>query len=213
LLFLKVMDPLLPLGVLSGCLSAYSGVKSVKVKRESVDELSSPVSRPLSPSQQPVKIKYLSNLMKDVEEGITRFRSATTLLPSTWWDDEFKPHHSNSSTEIVEKLPRTEEKASTSNQLTLDDNGTYSSPEVFRSASMDFKVKLPQDFKPLKSKFCGDNFQMHSSSVVTNAFLSPALAEDELLKYLPHVDIVVSFLYSNSCQIKGRIYFLLAGDT
>ena len=204
-LYLKVMDPLLPLGVLSGCLSAYSGVKTVKVKRGSLDALSS-IERPVSPSQQPVKIKYLSNLFKDVEEGITRIRSGSNIpsastwwdteisgsnIPSasTWWDTEICHHHPDS-TEMIEIRP-VKEKASTSQDVTIQESNS-TSPEDSQEASMEFKVKLPQGFKPLRSKFCGDNFQMHQSPLVKNAFMSPALADDELVQYLPHVDIVVS---------------------
>ena len=196
---LKVMDPLLPLGVLSGCLSAYSGVEAVKVKRESANEVQSPVSRPLSPSQQPVKIKYLSNLIKDVNEGFTRIRSGSTQsnsLSSARWDEDFKPEHSHTSSLPNEKYVEMKEMPSASQQKTSEVGSFSSSPEDSYEPSMDFKVTLPHNFEPLRSKFCGDNFQMQASSVVKNAFMSPANAEDELLLNLPHVEIVVSWLIS-----------------
>ena len=176
------MDPLLPLGLLSGCVRSYSGVEKNCIQHPRTDE-DRVIEAPVSPSRQPVRIKYISNLMKDVEEGFTRMRSNHLLTHQTWWDKEFNYQHA---LKVVQKEDNysTSSEASSHSQSQLPDSDPY----------LNFKVKLPHDFQPLKSKFCGGNFQTDSSPATKDPFMSPALASDELMKNLPHVDIVVSWM-------------------
>ena len=187
------MDPLLPLGLLSGCLGAYSGVKTEKIKRE-CDPNGNCSYKPIIPAQQPVQLRFFSNLVRDVSENWKRLSvgSSRNLKSNSSYSDETFTHL-------------------TSNELPADDVKTEgvsslaaSQPDNSKEPSTGFKLQLPNNFQPLKSKFYGDSFQMHRSSVVKNAFLSPALAEDELLMNLPHVDVVVSnlcFLDSEKCLL------------
>ena len=189
------MDPILPLGVLSGCLSAYAGVESSWVKRNSTDGTEHSFD-PISPSLQPMKMKYLSNLFKDVEEFLNRMQPLNQWKQDglTWWDEQFHVLHLDEEASAKKKSIHENEMFSSTERSSSD--SLLDQFDALQSCSsvpgLEFQLKLPQDFKPLKSKFCGDSFQMYSSSKVRNPFMSPALADDELMKNLPHVDIVVS---------------------
>ena len=168
--FFQVMDPLLPMGLLSGCLGAYSGMKTEKIKREA------PVSpdgdnKPIAPSEQPVKLRFFSNFVRDLSEGFNRLRTSSSFNQGT------------TTSQSDEGFSRVSDDEKNGNDV----NGIHHSFESF----IEFKVKLPHNFQPLKSKFYGDHVRMRHSAVVKNAFLSPALASDDLLNRLPHVDIVV----------------------
>ncbi|XP_076815619.1 hormone-sensitive lipase-like [Clavelina lepadiformis] len=225
---LSIMDPLLPLGVLSGCLGAYSGVKTKKIKRRTSKDWDASL-RPMSPSRQPVSVKLLSSFVKDVGETFNRITNNATSTKrkpedKTWWDEEFEvvspdeisktisdqsidqsrdeEKHRNSSAMSIDGINNnsagadpdtTSEKTPTSSSHMQDDDPGETIQRGGRSSlqtGTKFKLKLPHSFRPLKSKFCGDNFQMHHSPVVRNAFISPALASEDLLRKLPYVDIV-----------------------
>ena len=195
----KVMDPILPLGVLSGCLSAYAGMKTSWVKRDAGDVSCIYDPPPTPPSMQPMRMKYLSNLRKDFEETILRMQALAQWKPETgtWWDEQFHILH-------LDEENRNKIQEESHNFSCSDDNilSPTSLKEQFENLShtsspgLEFQIKLPHNFQPLKSKFCGDNFQMPSSSTVKNPFMSPGLASDDMMMRLPHVDIVVS----------GRLY-------
>ena len=171
------MDPLLPLGILSGCLGAYSGVKTEKIKRDLNSPGFSNGHKPTAPSKQPVRLRYLSNLVRDVGEGFSRMRSSSSA-PDVKVPPPSEEDFTHLSTDGLNRGMKKSESA-------------YYPSHDSTSA---FKLNLPHNFQPLRSKFYGDNFQMRRSSVVQNAFISPALANDDMLKRLPHVDIVVSRL-------------------
>ena len=168
---LKVMDPLLPLGLLSGCLAAYPGTKTEKIKRTTPGCDDSNNNKPTAPSEQPVSFQYFSNLVKDVGDGFNRMRDSTK-----------------------QRKAETNEKP-LDNFVHLDVGDANGNKPEERESDVKFKLTLPHNFQPLKSKFCGDNFRMHRTPIVKNPFLSPALASDDLIKTLPHVDIIVSFCF------------------
>ena len=173
------MDPLLPLGLLAGCLGAYSGVTTEKVKREApISPANGDSSKPTVPSKQSVNIRYFSNLVRDVGDGFNRLRTSSSFNQS-------KPTRSQSD----EMFSRVTDDKIDGSDASNENGHPFHSAEPFAG----FKVKLPHNFQPLKSKFFGDHFRMRRSAVVKNAFLSPALASDEMLSRLPHVDIVVRY--------------------
>ena len=176
------MDPLLPLGVLSGCLSAYSGAKTERIKRSNAS-----LNDYQSPLDQPVEIKYLTNLFKDVEASFTRnclSASGSGQNVSSWWNSDLVSSFYLTASSTT---PCKEESPSASREEKLDN-----SKASRNKSSCEFKMKLPCGFQPLRSKFCGDSFYMHPSSLAKSPFMSPALADDALMASLPHVDIVVS---------------------
>ncbi|XP_078482715.1 hormone-sensitive lipase [Ciona intestinalis] len=218
---MSVMDPLLPLGILSGCLGAYSGVKIEKIKRSESSQcpLSTP-ERPMSPSSKPVNVSLLSNFVKDVGAGFAKIANSASSsnVEKTWWDDEFEIINIEGKTSPKSgEQPNLIDLDSEVEMLTMNNNSdTPNGPELTSSApcssaqspSLDFHLKLPQNFQPLKSKFAGDSFKMHRSPLVKNAYISPALAPDELLKGLPYTDIVgceFDPLFDDSIMLAKRL--------
>ena len=177
------MDPLLPLGVLSACLDAYSGSDVETVKRCSFDSTSVSESK-LDPTVKPVKIKYLSNLFKDVHHGFTRMSESLNSRPSSPPEDD---------SSFVSKES---DKETTSNPIVSSSKSTENvKKEQDKDKESQFQIKLPANFEPLRSKFCCESFRIRrSSSLATNSYLSPALADDEMMMNLPHVDIMVSHM-------------------
>lgn len=190
------MDPLLPLGVLSGCLSAYAGIETTWVKRQTdEDQPTLDQSRPICPSLQPMRMKYLSNLRKDFEENIVRLGTEEHWRPdeSTWWDEQFHLI----SLASAEKGEMIDSKHMVpvhghNNDLSIVKAKFNDLKKGLNNPNTSFKIKLPDDFEPLKSKFFGDNFHIGSFPQSNNPFMSPVFADDQLMSKLPHVDIVVS---------------------
>ena len=192
------MDPLLPLGVLSGCLSAYAGVETTWVKRKLDDDVfSTNRSEPTCPSLQPMRMKYLSNLRKDFEESIKRLGSEEHWTPggSTWWDEQF--HQLNLfAAENGDQANSKSHKEATSPDRVSDLSSVRALFEESKSKlngpDTNFKIKFLSDFEPLKSKFLGDNFHIGGFHRTKNVFMSPVFASNEMMIKLPHIDIVVS---------------------
>ena len=190
------MDPILPLGIMSGCLSAYVGVKESWVKRENKNTHNEP--DPVLPSLQPLRIKYLSNLKKDLEDSLKRIQlsSSWPRVEPTWWDEQFHVQIDEESNGTVRRRSITEVHSYHASDAAVLDS-QFGALHTSTPCT-DFQIKLPHNFKPLKSKFCGDSFRMRLPPVAKNAFMSPALAKDDLMKNLPHVDIVVS-IFDSRC--------------
>lgn len=194
------MDPLLPLGVLSACLGAYSGNEGEETKRRcSAVSTGSQNTKPVDPTMKPVKIKYISNLLKDVHHGFSKMsvsRNSNSEIGSENLEvATLSPNNQNSENKRKSfDLPATPPNVSEFQSPKLTEEESHRVESSSSLAPPKFCVKLPHNFEPLLSKFCCDNFRMPaaSSHLRNNSYLSPALADDYMMEHLPHVDIMVS---------------------
>lgn len=141
---------------------------------------------------QPSTLSRLFKSVGDKFSEVLSFRADGN--PKTYWDEEFDLVDIEDDEDIDQAiLQDTETPVDISPDqspnlkiLLTDNNGNPGEPEAH------FKIKLPHGFHPLKSKFFGERVIVHHTSLVKNPYISPALAPDDMLLTLPHVDIVVS---------------------
>lgn len=251
---LSVMDPILPLCMLSACMCAYTGFRTEEIEYNTEDHKLQPTSdvahseaecqRPLTPTDSQNSV--ISTFFQDVGEGLRRLGPGSSRPEpnsENWWDDELTVHESADAAEASPKPSRLTgyfkdfgKKVSSmfstqsphvpdtywNSEFDLvsldseDDSPTNeaSSLQDHQGSNManlqpHFKVKLANNFVPLKSRFFGQRMKVHHTALVKNPYISPGLAPDEMLASLPFVDLVgceFDPLFDDSVTLARRLH-------
>ncbi|XP_053124571.1 hormone-sensitive lipase isoform X2 [Hemicordylus capensis] len=205
---LTLLDPLLPLSVLSKCLGAYAGVEP--------DHLESPTLEKLSPMN--IVRRDTALLFRDLRLGASSWFSS--FLENTG-----KSNGASGAAEAVRKSISEAALNSTSLSSCLDSRksqtcqnlscatdtplgpGHSHTPASEHQASFflddaeeatpsshDHTLTFPDGFQPLRSDQPATSLSLDLSPIMKNPFMSPLLAPDSMLKGLPPVHIVACTL-------------------
>lgn len=130
---------------------------------------------------------------------------SATKRSDNYWDDEFDM------VSLEDSEGETESAAGTDVAPESDAPSTpgYANSDVNSKTEPHFKVKLANNFMPLKSKYFGERTKVHHTALVKNPYISPGLASDEMLSTLPYVDIVgceLDPLFDDSVTLSRRLH-------
>ncbi|XP_077975941.1 hormone-sensitive lipase-like isoform X1 [Styela clava] len=170
--------------------------------------------KPEASSQQRPSI---TNFFKDMGR-----RFSTLLTPETktekadtFWDDEFDMVSiDNPADDLDDSTEYTLGENSVTSASSTNNNGIFIRKGSTASTSGDlveahFKIKLANNFSPLKSRYFGERTKVHHTALVKNPYISPALAPDEMLRSLPYLDIVgceLDPLFDDSVTLARRLH-------
>uniref|UniRef100_UPI00398F0088 hormone-sensitive lipase n=1 Tax=Pristiophorus japonicus TaxID=55135 RepID=UPI00398F0088 len=197
---LTFIDPLLPLSVLSKCLSAYAGtepVTSASSNLEKVDTLSmvrNDTAVLLRDLRQGASA-WLNSLLETgktsrTPEVVRKSCSEATLsgvsdVCSTT-DLEHNFVMSRTCQELADVTP------SSSRTSLVAQGPPGAQPREGEQEPQAGPTQYPQGFQPLRSNASPANIQLQTSAIVKNPYMSPLLAPDDMLRGLPPVHLVVS---------------------
>ncbi|KAJ8287707.1 hypothetical protein COCON_G00003660 [Conger conger] len=214
---LTLMDPLLPLSVLSRCLSAYAGTEPLAEKQvEKVSTLS-------------MVRRDTALLLRDFRQGAASWIQAL-LEPNRATTDTVRKSVSEATLSSLHSDPPVPPQTSqfslskdSPKSQTCQDLGSHRSPapdsppaasertaedvsfflsaedELSVSASPDegpdapYAREFPEGFEPVRSEHLAE-MRVQSSPIVRNPYMSPLLAPDSMLRGLPPVHIVACAL-------------------
>uniref|UniRef100_UPI00398E3204 hormone-sensitive lipase-like n=1 Tax=Pristiophorus japonicus TaxID=55135 RepID=UPI00398E3204 len=199
---LTFIDPLLPLSVLSKCLSAYAGtepVTSASSNLEKVDTLSmvrNDTAVLLRDLRQGASA-WLNSLLETgktsrTPEVVRKSCSEATLsgvsdVCSTT-DLEHNFVMSRTCQELADVTP------SSSRTSLVAQGPPGAQPREGEQEPQAGPTQYPQGFQPLRSNASPANIQLQTSAIVKNPYMSPLLAPDDMLRGLPPVHLVACAL-------------------
>uniref|UniRef100_A0A8D0DBD0 Hormone-sensitive lipase n=1 Tax=Sander lucioperca TaxID=283035 RepID=A0A8D0DBD0_SANLU len=165
---LTLMDPLLPLSVLSRCLSAYAGKCIEKASTMSMVR------------------RDTALLLRDFRQGASNW--IHSLLDSN--RASASPSTAAEAPPGATGIPLTDVDPAVSSDLF---SVALPPPAVEEGLELEHPVEFPLGFEPLRSEK-PSKMRLHSSPVFKDPFCSPLLAPDSMLKGLPPVHIVACAL-------------------
>ncbi|KAG9334634.1 hypothetical protein JZ751_007457 [Albula glossodonta] len=207
---LTLMDPLLPLSVLSRCLSAYAGTEPQAEKQvEKVSTLSMApfdLCDDFAPPPQPCLF-----LWKSVSEATLSSPHSDPPVPPE--NSQFSLRRESLKSQTCQDLGSHRHANTASSPLpserTPDDVSFFLSTEDERSVSgstpppvggaeeeaeeAEYPREFPEGFEPVRSEHLAE-MRVQSSPIVRNPYMSPLLAPDSMLRGLPPVHIVACAL-------------------
>ncbi|XP_002733228.1 hormone-sensitive lipase-like [Saccoglossus kowalevskii] len=188
---LSLMDPLLPLGVLSCCLASYAGMKEEMVPMSMPDYVNSPKSEPSTPRDAPEGAQSLTNdeavagpLSTD-SSGIEN--NVDTKTPTSVSVSDLKVDEKDGSE--MEEIPLSDDSpvqvVNSNNENDEKEKGKKPAPLYFNSPTQLYQnitVGPPYASSPIR--------KYRNIPIVNNPYISPLVADDDLLKGLPPMFIV-----------------------
>ncbi|XP_070254810.1 hormone-sensitive lipase isoform X3 [Myotis yumanensis] len=166
---LSLMDPLLPLSVLSKCVSAYAESMRRSVSEAALDQPEDPQG---TDSLKNLTLHDLSLKSSSETSGTSELSlSAETLGPSKSSDVNF-----------LLRREDTSEEAEAQDELSPEDRGRG------------IRATFPKGFRPRRSSQGPTQMPIYSSPIAKNPFMSPLLAPESMLQTLPPVHIVACAL-------------------
>ncbi|XP_075345486.1 hormone-sensitive lipase isoform X2 [Mycteria americana] len=166
---LTLLDPLLPLGVLCKCLSAYAGMEG---------EAEPPALETLSPTR--LLRRDTALLLRDLRRG------AAAWLGGLFRGPPAHPDAARKSISEAAGAPREEESSPGCPPGAPHGEGT---PEDGGDA-----LEYPDEFQPLRSRGPPACFNLPPAPLARNPYMSPLLAPDGMLGGLPPVHLVACAL-------------------
>ncbi|XP_068780375.1 hormone-sensitive lipase isoform X1 [Struthio camelus] len=168
---LALLDPLLPLGVLCKCLSAYAGTD----EDGDEDGDGTPAPEKLGPGRL---------LLRDLRRGAAAWLGA--LRPRR------PPEPGRKSVSEAAQEPPAARRKSRVGQEAAGGRGDGGDKDKGDEDGGGFEY--PDDFQPLRTTRPPANFALASAAVVKNPYMSPLLAPDAMLRGLPPVHLVACAL-------------------
>ncbi|KAJ1133164.1 hypothetical protein NDU88_011461 [Pleurodeles waltl] len=219
---LTLMDPLLPLSVLSKCLSAYAGTDPIHSDDANEEKLNtvSLVKRDTALFFRDIRSSasaWLSSFLeggrgtdtvrKSVSEAAFNEDSIMctkgSLKSKTCQDLSFHASTARSSTQSdapvleVGHLPDCAPRSRSENEdvsfFLNEETGSEAFPSTESFENMG-TLDFPEGFQPLRSTSGIANMTLQTSPIVKNPFMSPLLAPDSMLRGLPPIHIVACAL-------------------
>ncbi|KAJ8289821.1 hypothetical protein GJAV_G00005720 [Gymnothorax javanicus] len=214
---LTLMDPLLPLSVLSRCLSAYAGTEPVVERRVEKSHTLSTVRRDTALLLKDFKqgaanwIHSLLDTNKATTETVRKSVSEATLsslhsnppVPpeNSQFSQRMDALKSHTCQDLGAHLGPTPTSPPPSSEctaedvrffLSAEDEPTVSSPPD-EDPEMPYQREFPEGFEPVRSEHPAE-MRVQTSPIVRNPYMSPLLAPDNMLRGLPPVHIVACAL-------------------
>ncbi|KAJ8388842.1 hypothetical protein AAFF_G00125980 [Aldrovandia affinis] len=219
---LTLMDPLLPLSVLSRCLSAYAGTEPMAEKQvEKVSTLSM-VRRDTAVLLRDLKqgaSNWIQSLLdphratsdtvrKSISEATLNSPHADPPVPAE--NSQFSVRRESLKSQTCHDLGSHRSPAPTNSPLpsecTPEDVSLFLSTEARRSVSTAppspptdegpeaaYPREFPEGFEPVRSEHLAE-MRVQTSPIVRNPYMSPLLAPDSMLRGLPPIHIVACAL-------------------
>ncbi|XP_049649242.1 hormone-sensitive lipase [Accipiter gentilis] len=167
---LTLLDPLLPLGVLCKCLSAYAGTEG---------EAEPPTLETLSPTR--LLRRDTALLLRDLRRGA-----------AAWLGGLFRgapPHPDPPRKSISEAAGAPQEESSPTSCPPGAPHDSEETPEDGGDS-----LEYPDEFQPLRSRGPPARFDLPPAPLARNPYMSPLLAPDGMLGGLPPVHLVACAL-------------------
>ncbi|XP_060708715.1 hormone-sensitive lipase isoform X2 [Hemiscyllium ocellatum] len=217
---LTFIDPLLPLSVLSKCLSAYAGTEAASSssrnthKTDSLSLVRNDVAALLLRDMRLGASAWLNSFIDSSkssrkpetvrkscsEAALTVTSSSTTTSSSSSTDLEQGFVMSRTCQELGESSsPAPEPPARGGPRASFyQDGGEEEEEEEEEEARSQppglQRTQFPGGFQPLRSQAAAATIKLQSSAIVRNPFMSPLLATDDMLQGLPPVHLVACAL-------------------
>uniref|UniRef100_A0AAQ6IN70 Hormone-sensitive lipase n=1 Tax=Anabas testudineus TaxID=64144 RepID=A0AAQ6IN70_ANATE len=201
---LTLMDPLLPLSVLSRCLSAYAGTVLVLVRRDTallLRDFRQGASNWIQSLLDPNRASASSSTVAEAAPGPTDTSEFPTrkLSVKSQTCQDLGSHNSSTSQSEPLLSERTPEDVSfflskDADPAMTNDLSSLAIPPPAREDGSEFgRRDFPLGFQPLRSEQLAE-MRVESSPVFKDPYCSPLLAPDSMLKGLPPVHIVACAL-------------------
>ncbi|XP_030068553.1 hormone-sensitive lipase isoform X1 [Microcaecilia unicolor] len=213
---LTLMDPLLPLSVLSKCLNAYSGTEPMHTEDPNAQKLNtvSMMKRDTSLLFRDLRQSasaWISSFLEAKRNGTDAVRQSvseaaftedpllccTGTTKSKTCQDLGKHANVDSAEHAIESQDVSEEPKGLEVNFFLSKESEGERESLMQQTNSEDSVPLldfPEGFVPLRSDQPAASLKLQTSPIVKNPFMSPLLAPDSMLKGLPPVHIVACAL-------------------